>query len=256
METYLYLTLMPEELIASMLPPKDFGAYRAVGREETTHSPDIFFEVAPLDKNEVPFPLENIEKRCVPHSDGSPKRSVYRAIYRVLEQIPLNKLKNVYFTTRDGRVLELAQGKELPSFEPGYHLYQELSPAHPQIASTLNPIEYIRYLTEGNENLYVPKICFVDLRLGILAKDIDHGEVVDLPYSGIEHLRNCLKQLRVTGEKKTKTVDRIPPQSFPYRAIKNGLYVGSSDDILYYPFPSHDEFQTKYYQWWRSATLF
>jgi hypothetical protein len=256
MKTYLYLSLIPEALIASMLPPKEFGAYRAVGTMEATHGPEIFFEVEGLEKEDTPFPLEDIEKQCVPHPDGTPKRSVYLAIYRVLEHIPVHTLKRVYLVTRDGRVLGIDQSSQLPEFSGTYHLYQELCPAHPQIASTLDPADFARYLTDPNSNLHVPRVAFADLQLGELAEDIEHGNIFDLPYGSVEHLRDCLRQLKTGSNKKTKTVDRTHPYAFPYRAIKNGIFVGGGEKIGFYKFPSQKELQSTYYQWWRSASMF
>ena len=55
--------------------------------------------------------LHDIEKLCKPHDDGAPKRSKYFSIYRVLEHIPLENLKNLYLATDDGRVLGLKQAE-------------------------------------------------------------------------------------------------------------------------------------------------
>ncbi|MDZ7762847.1 MAG: hypothetical protein U5K00_00250 [Melioribacteraceae bacterium] len=98
MKKYVYLSLTPEALIASMLPPHDFGTYMAVGTKKRTRGQAIFFEVD-QDKLNSHFPLDLIEKRCVPQENGKPKRSVYLSIYRVLEHTPLDALKNLYLTT-------------------------------------------------------------------------------------------------------------------------------------------------------------
>ena len=45
MEKHLYLSLMPEALIASQLDPKAFGAYYAVGTEGKTQGQAAFFEI-------------------------------------------------------------------------------------------------------------------------------------------------------------------------------------------------------------------
>jgi hypothetical protein len=253
MNQYLYLCLTPESLIASMLPPAEFGSYLAVGTKKRTHGQAIFFTVKGLQSKE--FPLDDIETRCVPHPDGAPKHSVYLSIYRVLERIPIDTIKNLYLVTQDGRVLEIKPSERLPEFQKGYHLYQELCPVHPRIVSTLDPAAFTSYITDKSLNIYVPKICFVDLRLGELAESPEHGRVRDLPYFAIEHLRDCLIQLRDGPEKHTKTVDRIHPQSFPYRTVETGVYVGGHDSLLYYPFPPEEDLQSKYYRWWQSASI-
>ena len=95
MQTYLYLSLIPEALIASNLSPKEFGAYFATGSLRRNYSQAIFFEV---DKSfECDYlPVSKIDELCVPHADGSPHKSVYLSIYRVLEHIPLSAIKNLF----------------------------------------------------------------------------------------------------------------------------------------------------------------
>jgi hypothetical protein len=84
MNTFIYLSILPEALIASMLPPKDFGEYMATGTKKRTRGQAIFFEVdATIAKNILP--MEYISKRCVRKEDGAPKSSVYLTDYRALE---------------------------------------------------------------------------------------------------------------------------------------------------------------------------
>jgi hypothetical protein len=253
MNRYLYLSLIPEALIASMLPPFDFGAYLAVGTKKRTRGQAMFFSLADLQG--APFHLEDVERRCVPHPNGEPKHSLYLSIYRVLEQIPISSIHSLFMVTQDGRVLEIEPQETIPADEQKYHLYQEICPVHPRIVSTLKPREFARYITDQDNSIHVPKICFVDLRLGELAQDPEYGSARDLPYYAIEHLRDCLIELRVKGKKETKTVDRIHPQAFPYQTIASGVYVGGGERLLFYPFPSLEELQSTYYEWWRSASI-
>ena len=85
----LYLSLIPQGLIASMLPPDQFGSYYALGSKVHASGEAIFFEVDPAQLPRDVFPLQLADERCVPNADGSPKKSVYIAIYRVLSQIPV-----------------------------------------------------------------------------------------------------------------------------------------------------------------------
>ncbi|NOY08788.1 MAG: hypothetical protein GXP33_08090 [Spirochaetes bacterium] len=253
MSNYLYLLLTPEALVASMLPPEEFGAYLAVGTEKRAHGQAVFFKVEDLP-NKI-FNLADMEKRCIPHPNGEPKHSVYLSIYRVLERVPVNSLKNLYLTTPDGKVLELRQSKDLPEHTHKYNLYQELAPVTSRVVSGLKPVDLIHYITDKEHNLFVPRICFVDLRLGELAENPAEGIVGDLPYRNVEHLRDCIIQIQKNPEKSTKTVNRVNPQWFPYRAVATGIYAGDRENTCYYPFPSEKELQTKYYDWWRSASI-
>jgi hypothetical protein len=253
MSTFFYLSLVPEALIASMLPPKEFGNYLAVGTKKRTRGQAMFFALQDLQMDAAR--KAKVEKRCVPHADGEPKHSVYISIYRVLEQVPLDAIGNLFLVTPDGRVLELEAEKRLPEFGQTFNMYQEICPVHPRIVSTLNPKEFSVYITDANNPIHVPKICFVDLRLGELSTDPEHGDIKDLPYRAIEHLRDCLMQLLQNSEKHTKTVDRLHPQSFPFRTILNGVFLGEGEQLLYYPFPSEKELNSIHYEWWRSASI-
>ncbi len=252
MKTYLYLSLIPEALIASMLPPEDFGKYLAVGTKKRTRGQAMFFEVDPDFKSDY-FSLSDMEKRCVPHPDGQPKNTLYLSIYRVLENIPLSALKHLYLVTVDGRVLEIQQGKYQHEPEEKLHIYQELAPITPFIASTLNPVDFSHLITDKQNPISVPKLCFVELTLFGLANDLDSSDIRDLPYSNIDHLRDCLAALEKDPNKKTKTVTRYMNNYLFYRSIKNGFFVGDNREVRYYPFPSKNDLEDKHYPWWRSA---
>ena len=105
MKKYFYLVTTPESLIASHLPPDEFGHYMSVGTKKRTRGQNIFFELNPDKLKDLPE--ENIEKNLVPYPNGEPKRSVFCSIYRVLENTPLAALKSLYLSTDDGKVLEL-----------------------------------------------------------------------------------------------------------------------------------------------------
>jgi hypothetical protein len=120
-----------------MLDPVAFGAYYAVGAKVHSRGEAIFFEVDPALLPPGEFPLDLIDERCVAKPDGSPKKSVYLAIYRVLSRIPVSALGNLYLVTKDGQTLELAKAEY--TLEPGRqaYLYQEFCPINPMVASCL-----------------------------------------------------------------------------------------------------------------------
>jgi hypothetical protein len=251
MSIYYYLSLIPEALIASMLPPKEFGSYLAVGSKNRTRGHAMFFTVE--RPHGLPFDLAYAEKRCVPHPNGDPKNSVYLGIYRIFEQIPISSLGDLYLVTPDGKVLELRPDAKGSPHSERYHLYQEICPVHPRVVSSLPPADFARHIVEQDSHIRVPQIAFVDLRLGELSMDPEKGTTHDLPYHAIEHLRDCLMELK--AGKHTKIVDRTQAQVFPYRTVDTGFYVGSASDLRFYPFPSEEELRSRYYDWWRSASI-
>ncbi len=254
MSIYLYLSLYPESLIASMLPPVEFGRYLSVGTtKRESRQEALYFEVDRQTCTGV-FDLSDVEKRCVPHASGEPKRTAYYSIYRVLERLPLDALKNLYLSTQHGKVLSLTQSSTLPQLSDPAFFYQEMAPVHPLIVSTLDPVKFAALITDEKNKMYVPKICFVDLRLGGLAEDPEGGSSFDLPYPQLDNLRKCLVEIKSMKDKQTKTVSRYHPHNQLYRTVNHGFYVGDRNRLLYYPFPEEKELNTTYHEWWRSAT--
>lgn len=251
MSLYLYFSVIPEALVASMLPPEEFGSYLAIGTEKMAHGQALFFDLNPDFKSDY-FDLSDLEKRCVPRPDGSPKNSVYLSIYRVLEHIPIDYLGSLWLTTAHGRTLQLNQACEMPGISGRYHLYQELCPVQPLIGSVLDPEEFIRFITDPAMPISLPRLCFADLELSTLAEDPVYSEAPDLPYRNLDHLRNCIIEMH-QGTKRTKTVDRHYHHSILFRSIRNGIYVGDQEKMVYYPYPTREEMEGKYYTWWHCA---
>ena len=253
MKRYLYLNLIPEALVASMLPPQEYGKYLAVGVHSRTNQQAIFAELdAELESDY--FPLEEIEKRCVPHSDGAPRKSTYISIYRVLEHVPLSALKALYLVTDDGRLLELQPG-DVSKVASGsaLNLYQELAPMQPVVASSLSPLKFCETITDRKNPVSVEKIAFCDLKLDDLETDPVGGLSDNLPYKDIPHLRDCLHAVWLKGSKDVKVVNRRIRAQIFYRMIKSGFYIGGGKELVYYPFPSIEELESTHYEWWRSA---
>src|SRR5210317_1627221 len=186
--THIYLSLIPQALIASMLEPADFGRYYSVGTRVHARGEAIFFEVDPHQLPEGEFPLELVGQRCVPKPDGSPKKSVYLAIYRVLSRVPVAALRRLYLVTRNGRTLALDRTEYRR--EPGrrVHLYQEFCPIDHMVASVLEPLEFCRAITDPQRPVHVPRIVFSQLALRGLATDPVNGRANDLPYPNLAHL--------------------------------------------------------------------
>lgn len=253
MDKFIYLTAIPEALIASMLPPKDFGEYLSTGTKKMNKGQAIFFEVD-LSQIENLIDIESLNKRCVPKSDGSPKASVYLSVYKVLEMIPLSALKSLYVTSDNGYTLELKKTPYDESIEgkTKFHLYQELLPVNPMIASTLTPIEFLKKLTDGSTPIVLPKLFFVELQLGDLAFDPHKGTIDYLPFTNIRQLRDCLEVLDDKYVKHMKTVQRFFSGSLLYRTIEKGFFIGSKDEIIYYRFPSLSELEMTNYAFFRS----
>ena len=250
MKQFVYLSILPESLIASHLPPAEFGNYLAVGTRKRLRGQAIFLE---LDSTKMKdLPTKYLNERLVPYEDGEPKRSLYLSIYRVLENIPLEVMKNLYLVTDDGKVLELKSRTYMPDEQDVIHLYQQFNPISTRVASKLSPPEFIAFLTDTGKLVSAPKVFMAELKLNKLARN-PRAPIHDLPYPNPDHLRDCLSRLMSSGQRLTKTVIRQFKGELSYRTIKSGFFVGDSEGYLYYPFPSIEELEGTYYSWWRSA---
>lgn len=252
MKRYLYLNLIPESLVASMLSPIEYGKYMALGTHHRTNDQAIFVEID-LETDYEWIQSLDIENVCKPHEDNSPRKSSYLSIYRVLEHVPLNALKALYLVTDDGRVLELQKSEVCNEGPPLLHLYQELAPMQPLVASSLDPKGFCKFITDRSQPVSVEKVAFCDLRLDELAEDPVRGLGDNLPYRDISHLRDCLSAVWKKGTKDVKVVSRKMVPKIPYRMIQSGLYLGNRESMICYKFPKNEELETVYYEWWRSA---
>lgn len=253
MKKHLYLSLIPESLIASMLGPEDFGNYLAVGTRKRSRGQAIFFEVDMDSLGEEVREWLDLLDRCEPHPDGKPKRSLYLSIYRVLERIPLAALQRLHLVTDDGRVLSLDPQPCPADDGDELHFYQELCPVTPRVVSSLGPCAFSRFITQDNPTFSLPKIVFCDLILRGLRDNPDVEDIGDLPYLNIGHLRDCLRELRQGEAKRTKTVDRQLRGEILYRTIKSGVFVGEGDTVIQFAMPPKEKLEREYYEWWRSA---
>jgi len=167
----------------------------------------------------------------------------------------MDAIQSLYLTTQDGRTLVLDRDKQIQKEEGGLHLYREISPVSPLVVSSLAPKGFYELIVKNPTSLIkLPAVCFAELRLGNLAEDPRKGEIGDLPYKNMEHLRNCLVSLK-TKFVVTKMVDRLPSNGIPFRTIKNGFFVGNQKKMLFFPLPDEKELVSKHYKWWRSATM-
>lgn len=253
MDTHLYLLVFPESLVVSMLGPSEFGVYLATGTKKRAREQAMYFELDSGFESGY-FDLTKAKNACVPHEDGRPKHSVYVSTYRVLEHVPLTALGDLWLTTRDGRGLALQHQEPPEQFEGEYHLYQELCPVHPLIASRMNAKDFCSSITNPEVTVSVPRICFVEMDLAGLAHEPATGNARNLPYSNVQHIRDCLVELS-TKQKTTKTVNRIQHEHLPYRCIRKGFFVGDQTGMLHYPFPSIEDMEKHHHHWWRSAAL-
>ena len=251
METWTYLSLIPEALILSQLPPEKFGMYLAIGNRRQNESPAVFFEVDSTADLSA-FRIGEAAKRCVPHADGSPHRSIYVAVYNVIPRVPLEALKKAYLVTPAGFTLAVDPVEWRHEGDDRLFLYQELGPVYPRAVSRLNPGDFCRHVTDPAALVSLPRLAFIDLKLGPLALDPD-AEPSGLPYRQIDHLRDCLRSVRDDPARMTKIVNRGLRPDVLYYLIRGGLYIGDGERMRFFPLPGEDMLESEHYLWWHSA---
>jgi hypothetical protein len=250
MTTHLYLSLIPEALVASHLPPDEYGSYLALGSKKRSNGQGIFFKLSDeyANKRLESYP-DNHELK-----DGRIRRSAYLGIHRVLEQTPLDALESLHLVTNDGHVLTLHPAAYQPAPGPRYHLYQEFCPITPRVVSELEPREFAAHITDTSRPVSLPSLVFAELILNRLCDDPEAAAGDNLPYGSLEHLRDCLRELRAKPGKTSKLVIRHLDQDVLFRTIHRGFYVASTGGgFLSFPMPCKEELETTHYNWWRSA---
>lgn len=252
MAVHLYVSLIPEALIFSELDPDRFGKYLAIGSKRLTSGPAAFFEIDPGFTTDA-FNVKAAREKCHPHPDGTPRSSCYAGVYMVLANVPISELGTLYLTTEDGLTLPMKRSSDDPPTSSGLHLYQEICPVQPRVASPLNPREFAAYVTDPHNPVFLPRLAFCELRLDALAHDPENAPIGNLPYRNLPHLRECLTALRYKSTKMTKIVMRDMDTTRLLPMLENGFYVGDQNDFAYYPLPSRDDLETKHYQWFNSA---
>ena len=250
MTVYLYLSLIPEALVASHLPPEEYGAYLALGSKKRSHGQAVFFKLS--DE----YARKKIEDSPIAEElrDGRLRRSAYLSIHRVLEHTPVDAIESLHLTTDDGRVLKLDHADYEPIPGPRFHLYQEFCPITPRVVSELEPRAFAAEITDTSHAVSLPALVFAELVLERLGDDPEANGVDNLPYGGLEHLRDCLRELRAKPGKSTKLVVRHLEQDVLFRTIHRGFFVaGSGGAFRFFPMPTREALETTHYAWWRSA---
>jgi hypothetical protein len=227
----------------------------AVGTKKLASGHVAFFEIDPgFPRVTDHFKVDDIEQRCVPHADGTPKRSKYISVYRVMEFLPLSVYGALYLTTPDGRVMRMdAAPYDEGSETAGVNLYQELCPLIPMVVSGLPPGRFARTLTDPHNPVTAPRIFFADMRID---RD-ERGTLAGwLPYTDPLHIEDCIHQLEHddASRKATKTVSRTPRTRGFFRAIRRGFFLGDQTGVKFYPFPAREQLEIHHAKWWHSAS--
>lgn len=258
MSVHYYLSIFPiEALVASELDPGTFSVYMATASHKGSSEPHVFIELQATQGLSEVFDLTYAEKKCAASGEDRKKNSVYLSIYRTLEQVPLANMGNLYLVTRDGRWLvlepEFLQGS--PPQTKEFYLYQEMCPVRPVVVTTLGPPQFCDYMTSDETKIHVPRVVIADLRVIDFENLDDAGNIGNLYYQNLTHLKDCVLSVTTKRNKLAKTLDRARVESFTYQLIDTGIYVGDPEGVLYYRMKSARELNMHHHAWARSAMI-
>ena len=256
-EKHLYMIVFPiNALVASQLEPKEFAEHYTIGSAKHYKGKVIFAEVDINFRNPF-FDIDHYLQLTVPHPDGRPKKTKFVCSYAVLEHVDLKALKHLYLVTANGKALELQSKPYTAVNEPGLvRIYQEIAPLTNLVATTIDQRSFGKYITTETRSKGAPKICFTqyDFNVAEFLEQNKNREMMSsaIPESNPSRLYDYLLELKAEQEKKTKTISlssTLGEASFSL--IKHGFWFAATNELLFYPMPSHNELENKYYDWWR-----
>ncbi len=234
MESHLYLSLIPEALILSQLPPDKFGAYHGDRLQAARLRDRLFFEVDPSadlsgfrmdEAAPVACPTAMVRRAVgLPGGLQCLAARPARGFAPSLSDHPGRSslwVSDPAAWTGDGR--------------DRFFLYQELGPVYPRVASSLGPRGFCALVTSADKLVSLPRLAFIDLKLGSLASDTDIQLDGSVPYQNVEHLRECLRSLRDHAARKTKIVYRGMRPDLLFSMVRHGLFVGDAHGLRFFP---------------------
>jgi hypothetical protein len=257
---HLYMIVFPiNALVASQLEPEDFGMHYAVGSTKHYSGKVIFVE---LDVNfrEPYFEIDKYLEETKAHPvTGRPKRTKFISSYAVLEHVPLNVLQNLYLVHPNGKVLPLEKGEYTAINQPGLiRIYQEICPLETLVASTLDQREFGQWITRGTKSKGAPKILFtqIDFNIDKFFEENQGKAIITcaIPNVNPYRVKECIEELRANPEKLTKTISLGSVlKDISFSLIRHGFWFVDGDEMVFYPMPTIEELETKFFYWWKYA---
>ena len=260
-EKRLYVILWPNHaLVASMLPPEDFGKHYTLGSSRYFHGQVIFAEIDETYRNDY-FPIDRLLAEVKPKADGSPKRTKFISTYRVLEHVDLSAFKNLYVTSVTGKTLELVKETSYErEHQKGFlRTFQEICPLSTVVLTFMSPQAFGKWITDPEQPKGAPKVAFtqIDLDIEEFLKRIDADPFVNSPIPNVHphKLREQILEMRANPDKRVKgiSLDSALDQ-ISFLRLRTGFWIAEGDDLLCYPIPDHATLEKEHYEWYRSLS--
>jgi len=254
----LYMMLYPNNfLVGSQLTPEELGRHYLTGSKQYYSGKLIFAEVDVNYRN----PYLDIEwglDQLVPHEDGRPKSTKFISSYRVLEHIDFQAIKNIYITSAAGYVMKLDSAEyNEPSSNRDLRIYAGISPLRMLAMSQYSFQEYGKFITKPRNPKGAPQFFYTQLEFD--GPEFEH-EFKDNPFMpetvpGVhpQILKRAMDEIRTYREKSSKGL-RLDSQfhEFPMKLIRHGFMFASTEGMKYFPMPSLEDIQDKYYKFYQT----
>ena len=259
-DKYLYAIMHPNHaLVASMLPPEQFGQHYTVGSSRYFHGQVVYAEID-IDYRHDYFAIDEALESVVPKADGSPKRTKFISSYRVLEHIDLDAFKSLYVTSSVGEVLELTRGSYDREHEPGFiRTFQEICPVGMIVLSFMDPPEFGQYVTKPGAPKGAPKVFFTQIDLNIdeflAAFEVDPFLTSPVPNVHPHKLRDQILEMRANPSKGVKgiSLDSVLGR-ISFLQLRTGFWLAHDEELLFYEIPDRAALEHDHYKWFRSLT--
>ncbi len=253
----LYMVLYPNQsLIASHLDPAMFARHYTSGSSRHYSGKLIFAEVDAGYRNDF-FDIENVLKNLKPHSDGKPKATKFIASYRVLENVELSALGNLYLSTEEGHCIGLEKGGCKDHQEGFIRVYAEIAPMRMLVMSRLTPPDFGKRITDSSNNKSAPAQFFTQLDFNPVefVKEFEKNPFKPSPIPSMHPstIRDGFNEMMSNPDKRTKGMALDSNMdTISYRLIRNGFTFASKGECLYYPIPSISEIEAMNLKFWKT----
>lgn len=244
-------------LVASNLPPEEFGRHYTVGSSRFYQGQVIFAQIQDDYRHDF-FRIEELLKEVVPNEAGRPKRTKFIATYRVLEHIDLTAFMDLYVTSVAGKVLRLQQAPYERDHQSGFiRTYQEICPFSAIVLSHMNPPEFGKYISDPDQPKGAPEVMFTQIEFNIdeFLAQIETNPFHSSPLPNVHphKLREQILEIKGNPSKLTKAVslDSILGK-ISFLKLRTGFWIASQKGDIFYPIPDHDTLKDEHGEFVRS----
>lgn len=256
----LYVVLHPQEaLIASMLEPQQFAMHYISGSTRFYDGKVLFASINPsYAEHSKFFNIKDIFSQLKPHSDGRPKSTKFISCYRVLENIDIEFIDNLYLANPDGSVLELKSvSPDLTLRSPEVlRLFALVTPLRMLILTRQNFLDFGNKITQKENPKSAPTVLYTQLEFDeeSFLMEWEDNSLIPSPISGIHpsKLHSAILELKSKPEKLTKglgldnNLNRIS-----YSLIRHGFMFASEKGYRFFSMPNIKEIEENHFRFWR-----